>query len=578
MEKWLITNIYKNPEDTDFKNAVSLKNNFVFLHGFNQDAYYYDNNDNSGLFLSGYYIPRLNSSLADNSLKSLYKLIVDQGYEINDLIKGVFTVIIIRKGNFYVYNDPLGLSKFFYTNLADRAMISNKIRCIKRTLNPAMSKESALQYYVFNYQLNGDTFYEGIKYSEPGSLIQLNKTGNVALICYIDIIQYLSKQNKNLSKKETFGQAKDLWLRIMQQWKNLFNGNKLSITLTSGLDSRIILGCFLESDYNNFEAFTFGHKQSNDVHYAKLLAQRYNVPHKHLYPDQSFFNNYENKAREVFNKGQGLVSLYRAHRLDAYRNIMKDSSAIFMGLAGSDLVRGIGYDGLIVTPVAFHAWHNQEFENFFKNNRITDHLRELGFDKLDYILDRTKQYDYIRHPVKYLFKVVIPLHFGQDVLMNKHMGYKTIVPFLDIDYLEFLSHTGYFGFEDYTNYRLYDYKKRSRGLFYSAKLVKSINSDLSGFTLGKKYTPNDILKSRLLVLLKTYYYKKTKKKYFPPNFTYGEWFYDYLFKFLNNNNPQDVYLNHQYLKKQLAKTSKQGGEFQFIDFTRAVNLLLAKEL
>lgn len=580
MEKWLIADKvnYKNLEKNNFSSTVLLNNNFVFQHSFSKNAYYYDEKNKNGLFITGYFIHRLNSPLPDNSMRSLYEFIVNHKYNVNKLIKGIFTIIIIKHGNFYVYNDPLGLSKFFYTNLSNTTIISNKIEIVKHILNPAMSKESALQYYVFNYQLNGDTFYEGIKYSEPGTLAQLNNTGSVISKCYLDIVQHLSNHDKKLSKKETFGQAKDLWLRLMQQWQSLFNRNKLSITLTSGLDSRIILGSFLELDYNNYDAFTFGHKNSNDVYYAKQLAKKYKVQHKHLYPDNDFFINYEHKAKEVFNKGQSLVSIYRAHRLDAYKNVMQDSAAIFMGLAGSDLVRGIGYDGLIVTPIAFYAWQNHGIENFIKTNGLSNHLYNLGFDKLDYILDRTEQYDYISHPVKYLFKVIIPLHFGQDVLMNENMGYKTIVPFLDMDYLEFLSQTQYFGFEEYSDYKIYDYKKRAKGLYYSAKLVKSINTDLAGFTLGKGYTPNDILVSPIMTILKAFYFNKTQKSHFPPNFAYGEWYYNYLKGLIHDNNFEDVFLDDKFLKDYFSKILNKGGEFHFIDFTRAVNLLLANQL
>jgi hypothetical protein len=577
MESWLIgkqVDLYTH--EKIFHHKIPLKNSFVLLHNFESGSFYYDEKNRNALLIFGFFLPRLTFKTELRDIKSLFNALTINKNNIHSLIKGIFTIILIENGNFSIFNDPLGLSKYFYTKSDETPMLSNSIQIIKKTFNPQISNNATLQYFIFNYQLNGDTFFESIKYSEPATLIHLNSEGKLKKEIYFDIVSHLSHKQKKLSKKETFIKAENFWQEIIKQWQQLFEEKKVSLSLTAGLDSRIILGGFLKTAYKNFDTFTFGHPNSLDVHYAKKLAHEYKLKHKHLYSEHLFNETWADAAEKTYTAGQSLISVYRTHRFDAYSTLMADSCGIFMGLAGSDLVRGVGYDGLIVTPIAQHCWYHKNIESFFSNNDLIKHFANLGLKKYDYVLDRKDEYDYMFHPMKYLFKVIIPLHFGQDILMNQSMGWKTIVPFLDSDYLDFLNQTPYFSFDDYINYKIYNIKTRWHGLYYSARLSQTLNYELSEFTIGKGYSPNDIVKSQLLSTLKHYRFKRNKKTLnFEPNFSLSEWYWKYLRDYFDKNNLDEVGLNHGFLSNKLNQIHKWGGEYHFIDLTRAINIHLA---
>ena len=38
-----------------------------------------------------------------------------------------------------------------------------------------------------------------------------------------------------------------------------------------------------------------------------------------------------------------------------------------------------------------------------------------------FILDNKRNYEFIKNPLEYLFSVVIPLHFSQDIILNQKM-------------------------------------------------------------------------------------------------------------------------------------------------------------
>ncbi len=577
MSNWIITKREHLGEvHSNYERTIEINHGYVFSFKQNSNSYYYNTAENSGIFIFGYFLPRLNSSWLNKDLQALYSLLLNETSQVYDEIKGCFTIILIKKGVFSIFNDPLGLSKFFYSTAEQNLIFSDAISPLKRVIGPSISSNFIFQYHLFNYQLNGDTFFENIKYSEPGTLIEIDGLGNKKKQTYFDIVEHLSKNKTKLSNKETFSVAEEVWSKILTQWQQIFQGEKVSLSLTAGLDSRIILGGFLKTEYNNFDTFTFGHPNSQDVFYAKELAKKFRQKHKHLYSESLFWNSWVESVNKTYSAGQSLVSAYRTHRFDAYSQLMKSSSGIFMGLAGSDLVRGIGYDGLIVTPIAQHCWNKKSMESFLQSEDIKNHYIQLGVNQFDFILDRKDEYSYMFHPMHYLFKVVIPLHFGQDILMNQSMGWKTIVPFLDPDYLDFLIQTPYFSFDSYNNYKSYNFKNRWKGLYYSAKLCQKINYNLSSFSIGKGYSPNDIVKSQLLTTYKHYNYNRKKSNMkFEPNFSLGKWYWQYLRDYLDNHNMEEVGLNHKYLSSSLNKIEKKGGEYHFVDYTRAVNVHLA---
>lgn len=577
MGEWIITkkeHIEKVQNCND--SIIELNYDFVFSYTKNHNNYYYNPVEKSGIFVFGYFLPRLNSNWIAKDLQALFSLLLSDTSRVYDEIKGCFTIILIKNGVFSILNDPLGLSKFFFSTAEQNLIFSDSITPVKKITNPSISNNSVSQYYLFNYQLNGDTFFEGIKYSEPATLIEIDIQRNIKKQTYFDIVEHLSKNITKLSKKKTFSILEELWPKILTQWQQNFQGEKISLSLTAGLDSRIILGGFLKTSYKNFDTFTFGHPNSQDVIYAKQLAKEFNQKHQHFYSENLLGKHWSESVNKTYSAGQGLVSIYRTHRFDAYSQLMKKSAGIFMGLAGSDLVRGISYDGLIVTPIAQHCWKKKSMESFLQREEIKKHYHKIGANQFDTILDRKDEYSFINQPMYYLFKVIIPLHFGQDILMNQSMGWKTIVPFIDPDYLDFLIQTPYFSFNGYNNYKVYNVKNRWKGLYYSAKFSKTLNNELSSFTIGKGYSPNDIVKSQILSTYKHFKYKRKKNAMkYDPNFSLGDWYWQYLRDYFDKNNMEDVGLNHKYLSDNLNQIEKKGGEYHFIDFTRAVNIHLA---
>lgn len=576
MNHWQILKKNDKIDSHIFDNQISLDAGYIFSFSIPERHYYIDKESRSGIFIFGYVTSRLNNTVSIENLRDLYFLFINNPERIADLIKGVFTIVLIINGKFIIFNDPFGISKFFYTN--DLSNFAGRIHLLKECADMGFSHDNLLEYFVFNYNLNGNTFFRGVNYSTPATRMQLQPDGKITKKIYFDVVEHLSKPRIKIPKKEVFTTASQIWKSILRQWQQQLNGEKAQLSLTAGFDSRIILGGFIAT-YPNFSAFTFGYSKSNDVVYAKLLAAKYNITHRHCFPGKEFFGDFLTHARTVSFSGDTLVSIYRAHRLSAYNEIMKDSRAIFLGMGGSDLVRGFGYDGLIVSDIAWHCWNNAKFKDYLAESHLVQKLKNIGFNNLEFLIDRENEYQYLYHPLHYLFKVMIPLHFSQDVTMSMNHAWPTFLPFIDLDYLDLLAATDFFEINDFKSYKNFHYKRMYKGLYYSARLSNEINPKLSEFTIGKGYSPRDIVNSRIGFLIKGFYHKfRNRNKPNYANFSYGEWYWLFLENYLKSNDISEIGLKTSWFEKKLAGTSRKGGELLYLDLTKAVNIHLATQI
>lgn len=572
---FLITNIEIG--QSSYKETINLGNGLKFLYSLNTKNYHYNEKEKSGVFIFGYLLPRLSKNEKEFDLRNLLNQLNFSNSNLFEEIKGIFTLIHIQNSQLHIYNDHLGMSKYFFTNDISEIILTDSLYALLEIkAKSVLDNNSLSEYYIFNYLLNGRTFYKDVFYSVPSS--KLSVINNKFIYeKYFDIIDYISKGRNNLLKEETFTSISKTFVKIVEQYAKS-SETKLSLSLTAGLDSRIILGSLIESGTIDFDSFTFGKAESYDVKYAKIIAEKSGIIHKHLYPGNNFFDNFENIADKTFRLGETLVSIYRSHRLDAYLNLGKESKSIIMGLAGSDLVRGIGFDRLIVSPIAYHCWNNKSFESFFINSHIKEKCRNIIEIDYSFFLDNKSNYSFLSNPMQYLFSVVVPLHFSQDIMLNQKIGIHTFVPFLDLDYLNLLKETDYIDLKNYMNYKLYNVKHRMRGLLFSAKLSDSLNKELSEYSLGKGYSPKDVITNLPSVYMKNWMFKMKNKSMFKiVNFDYGEWYWNYLVEYIQNERFEFL-KNEIELLRRLKELPKYGSELHFLDYTKAINIQKAVEL
>lgn len=117
----------------------------------------------------------------------------------------------------------------------------------------------------------------------------------------------------------------------------LASNRPVVLPLTSGLDSRMLLGGLLEcTTANNLTAFTWGIPGSYDFEVSKKISRKFGIKHKPL--DVTQYPLTASRLREFANATDCSVSLFDHWPTDWVKEIVKETGgAIWMGLLGGTL-------------------------------------------------------------------------------------------------------------------------------------------------------------------------------------------------------------------------------------------------
>lgn len=562
-----------------YSNNYSIKSNIAFCDKIIVGDYtiaikdkskksYLNQNDKKGILIFGYIMPRLNFKVDTNNLyQNLLDGIINNGIAYINNYKGNFILIAFFEETIYICNDQFGIDKFFYVHSQNNFLASDNISFIKQNVPLSLSQKNILKYFIFNYFANGSTIYNECHYSTEAQCYKIGDT--ISNSKYFFIQQFIDDRKVTFTKKESITHAVSLWKEIINQYKDFFTHSQVCQTLTAGMDSRMILAGFRANNFNP-ATFTFGRADSLDVVHAKKIAGALQLKHLHFFPDDDFFLNYEQIAKKVNALSSGMASIYRAHRLNAYKKMQQNDAALFFGFIGSEIIRGLYPDGLTVPKIITDYWLHGNFEikNYFPNNWFT-----LTDAELESIKNEILHYDFVNRPDLFLFRMMIPLHFGQDIKLCESLNMNAIAPFWDIDLLSFQRSTPFFT----DNNRKEDFAKlghyqRRKGPYFSANLISKLDKENASLSLGKGYSPLDYKRSLYYASLRFLFYKTFyKKRYVVPNFNYENWFKEYLKSFFNNNNITFLDIKKEMVLKEILNV-KGSGEMSFLNYTKLINI------
>ena len=531
--EWILTNK---------KNYLPSDGNFISYTGENYTLYISDGdfdinilNQDTVVLIDGYLLPRLNSNILFNkqnpsiTIKDLYRR-AGKDY-IND-VKGCFISMILKKNKFIIDSDHFGVKKFFIYENDNTFIISNNIKYIVREIKPDISRYAIIDHVLFNRYINGNTIYKGITFNRPSQRFIFN--GILRRDYYWDYNTLHNSGNNNTTLSEHIYDYKNIVKGYIDHCKY----NNISVPLTGGVDCRTIIAALLSFDIKP-SSYTYSHPESNDSiygeHAARALNLQFNV--HYLYPDS---NEYCTLAKEIWENGNTLVSLHRAHRLYGIKQEAGDKKPLmFLGYMGGDWVRGLWPDDLIISRALRRRWEDNKdvdsiVEDEFKRNylKYTKNDIEYGHEVLNKFAHGGEFACFLR----YLVQGVAHMHFSQD--LNLFERYTIPVPiYMDIDYLYSLFSTEY-TFQRTGNMTRNKLKKL-RSPEYNSHLLYKLFPASARIPVGNGYTPSLYIRSRYLAFMQKVLYDKFISKKYKKNYTYDAWFNTFLINSFHNNEQID---------------------------------------
>lgn len=535
---------------------------------------------NIQIHIDGYVVPRseyFNQYKELSQINLVKSLFIKHGKAFTNYIKGIFSVIIISENKFFIASDQHSIKSCFIYKNNDVFFISNSLKVISEYQKLNIDYENAAIFSLLSHYIDGQTLFKNVSSCKPGQIIEFD--GKTLLTeFYWDPI-YIIKSR--FIKKSSVRYYSVKWQNIISNYINYLNPKGISITLTGGNDSRMVLSALL-SLKKPFHAFTFGNPNSYDGVIAGKIKENFpdNYSNYFTYPTADWFENHANKVVEY---GNSLINIHRAHRNDALERekiIYPESEMIFTGLVGGEYLKEPNYDN-IVLPVLFKQLLSISNESeallIIKKQLelkgiITNSLElPIVYKRIKNFLDKGK--DLNEKEIKFLFIYLFYgcAHHNQDSnVFGNHIKY-VINPFMDIDFLEIIAN----------NEKWYLNKKQNiiDRLFHS-ELIVSVTDflypDISGIPYAKKgkYTANDLLRNKIKYILKrtSYFIYKDKDK-FPANFPMGDWLFEFCEKKINNLSRElQPLFDLEFLKNQLTNNKGNVTEESWHIFTNPVNI------
>ncbi|MCH8569466.1 MAG: hypothetical protein LAT67_14420 [Balneolales bacterium] len=509
-DSWIISN-YK----LQHCNQVELSDNTLFIN----DGVVLKKLKTKAFYLSGFLMPRF-----DISEISVESILADHNSEkrIAGNTKGNFILIDFNEDCLRIFNDHIGICKFFWYQSGEQIIVSNSIWSILQEVDTSVNREAVIDHILFNRFTEGKTLWKNIHFSGPATSLSIRSSG-------FEIRKYWEYTDiANTGEAgDDFSVIAEKFSLITKQYVDHLRPDRISVPMTGGFDCRSIVASLLNQNIKPV-TYTYGHANSSDSEYGKLAADKtgleFNV---HYLGDNA--NEYLSLRDEILNKGNSLASSHRAHRLFGIKQEAQHADLMFLGYLGGEVIRGLWPDDLIISKAIRLLWENVEPESIvdqvFSESYFKAEQGDIAYaaNKLQEYKLETLEASYL----KVLFEIKAHQHYAQDI--NLFNNYITAIPFyLDLDYLQmvFGSKHNFLFKKSMTQNKL---KKLDSPLFNS-KLISLLYPQLAKVQLGKGFTPYDYLHNRWKVYLQkgARHYFKIKADKHTSNYSYGAWYVNML--------------------------------------------------
>ena len=534
------------------------------------------------IYIDGYVLPRMGvyEQYKDLSQKELVGILfAKHGHDFIHYIKGVFVVIIFHNKKFYVFNDRHGIKKYFIYIKGNIFYISNSLKSISEEFNLTLDKENIAIFSLISHFIDGRTLFKNVATCRPAEVVHVSD-GQLERSFYWQPIDLL--RNRKIEKR-TIPEYAQCWNKIISSYLSYLQPSEMSLTLTGGNDSRMVLSALLSSDIK-LHTFTFGNPQSYDCVISQKISDHCNLLHHNYHVHNLTHVWFQNQAINIVQFGNSLINIHRAHRNDA---VVKDinnypqTEMIFTGLVGGEYIKEPTYNNIVI-PRLFKTLQTLDDAEGLKI--LDKKLREAGIqsNKIDVCLvfKRLKRFLELGEGLneaekKFLYTYLFYgcAHHTQDSNVFCHHVRYVVNPFMDIDFLEFIS-----GYEKwYLNRKQRFYHKA----FHSELLVgitDFLAPQLSDIPYAKKgqYSANALLRNKPKYIFNRFAYLINKERtHYPPNFPISSWLYHFCDSELASidNDLLEIY-DIEFLRKELDNIRYKKEEANWHILTNLINIHL----
>ena len=469
-ESFYTSGIYQNAE-------VGVSIGFVSLPGpFSECMPIYNENKDLVMFFSGECygdaetkerLRRQGHQFAAEGASYLVHLFEETGEESLQALNGWFSGVIvdIARKKVFLFNDRYGIQRIYYHETEQLFFFSSEAKSLL-TILPALREidlRSFGEFYAFDCVLEHRTLFSDIFLLPPASCWNFDGE-TIVRTCYFDPRTW---EDQTPLPDAQFEEALcETFVNILPRY---FSGSPMGMSLTGGLDTRLILAC-CQPEPETMPCYTFGsmYHDSLDVRIARQVAAVCHQPHYTLRIDRAFLSDFSTHASKTIFVSDGAADVCLADTLYLNARARAIAPIRMTGKWGSQVLR-----------------HLSLLRERPRKNDLLHHDVTPQIARARETFSRLKQTE---HPLSFILFKEIPWWWSRFTLPELSQT-SVRSPYLDIDLIRLLYQTP----EKYIHGpdRAFQWKLIER--YHPQLYAIMTDKGLSGRTLPLRYLPISIL-------------------------------------------------------------------------------------
>jgi len=361
--------------------------------------------------------------------------------------------------------------------------------------------------------------------------------------------ELLSRSQK--PEKISIREIADVLFKIVTDHLSGRTDSEISLTLTGGMDSRVILACLLKAGIKP-NCITFGSPDAGDIYFAQKLAQAFDLPFHNAVQQQPDKEWYLKWVLETIKIDAGNSHLHRAHRTAAISEHAEKYSpkVLFTGHMGGEGLRGLSYNNYFASP--FFQIVNEGLAEPKEALKKTLEDYFLLTDRIDFdaLLNQIYALPWMPHDSEinklfFLYDLVGKIHHTQDIRLYSNYVPNVVPVYLNKEYLEVLFNSPF------------HFLTKKKGLagrlsnpYVHCKLIGILYPKLLEYQLSNGFKPTEYLKGLWYYVPVKLYRSFKHKKQFLPSFPYNQWYVDFVKEYSQNLSSElwEIYDKKNYMQ------------------------------
>ncbi|MHB8931191.1 MAG: asparagine synthase-related protein [Melioribacteraceae bacterium] len=191
-------------------------------------------------------------------------------------LNGHFVLIRWNNTEIKIFTDQFGLRDIYlFKNSNGNILFSTRVDWIAKITGAKIDfREFGSRWLLFN-QISSNSVFEKIERINSGTEATINRTNGNFLIHKNDLPIRKSEHKYML---EEFSNT----LESCITFPLLNNQHRISLSLSGGMDSRVILSYLLNNNHNSWNTHTFGNENHPDSIVAKKITSDLGIAHEHI--------------------------------------------------------------------------------------------------------------------------------------------------------------------------------------------------------------------------------------------------------------------------------------------------------